>query len=162
MPGRDGRPLVMCEYFKHYERAYKMRSIYKWKLAKDCPHYQGEIMKRNTKYNVADKRERTSEGIVFASKMEMRRYEQLRVLEEAGEISGLILQPRYEIISAGRRNKAHVYTPDFQYTEDGRIVIEEVKGRKTPDYILRRDLLLLNLDKDITFREVTRGGIKEY
>jgi DNA modification methylase len=40
-----------------------------------------------------------------------------------------------------KRNKAHSYTVDFVYYENGRMIAEDVKGVKTADYILRRDKL---------------------
>lgn len=79
----------------------------------------------------------TVEGITFASKKEARRYQELRLLEKAGEIWGLACQPRYSLEVNGR--KIGEYRGDFVYgigPMDGacRAVCEDVKGFKTPLY----------------------------
>jgi hypothetical protein len=65
-------------------------------------------------------------GIVFHSKAEAERYEELLLMEQAGVISGLEVQPRYPIIVEGKR--IGVYIGDFAYVEDGQAVIEDIKG----------------------------------
>jgi hypothetical protein len=118
-------------------------------------------MRRYYKYNVAPAIERTVDGIVFASKAEVARYSALRLLERTGVIKGLQIQPAFEIIDASSRSRAHRYTADFQYTENGRVIVEEVKGCFTTDYKLRRDLFLLRYP-DICFREIHNGETREY
>ena len=39
----------------------------------------------------------TVDGVTFASKAEARRYAELKLLEQAGEIKGLELQPKFDI-----------------------------------------------------------------
>lgn len=63
-------------------------------------------------------------GIKFDSKKEMARFGQLRLLELTGQITGLQLQPVF-VLTAGVKYKA-----DFRYTEDGKTVVEEIKGGK--------------------------------
>ncbi|TGR16203.1 DUF1064 domain-containing protein, partial [Mesorhizobium sp. M1C.F.Ca.ET.196.01.1.1] len=69
----------------------------------------------------------TIDGIRFASKREALRYCDLKLLERAGEISGLKLQPRYPLTV----NSLHVatYVGDFDYTacKSGRLVTEDRK-----------------------------------
>lgn len=89
-------------------------------------------------------------GHTFASGREKRRYQQLLLLERAGKIENLGLQPKYEIIpkqikSDGKAERAAVYTADFRYMEDGVVVVEDVKSAATAklaDYVLRRKLML--------------------
>lgn len=87
------------------------------------------------------------DGITFDSKKEARRYSELKLLERAGRIDTLTLQPKFTLIPSQRRadGKAErpvVYIGDFMYRENGQFVVEDVKGFKTPDYIIKRKLLL--------------------
>lgn len=68
------------------------------------------------------------DGLVFDSRAEANRYLQLKLLERAGEITDLELQVRYDL----RVNEAKVcdYVADFRYRENGRVVVEDVKGYK--------------------------------
>ena len=90
------------------------------------------------------------DGIRFASKKEARRYSVLRLLEKAGEIEDLTLQPKFALhvpstsgqvmraakaLTQGGMFKIGEYRGDFAYLDykRGRIV-EDVKGFKTPMY----------------------------
>ncbi len=82
----------------------------------------------------------TIDGVRFASKKEAKRYGQLLLLQRAGEIAGLKLQPRYPLMVNGE--KVCVYVGDFEYT-DGRsleFVTEDAKGVKTPEFKLKAKL----------------------
>ncbi len=74
------------------------------------------------------------DGIKFDSKLEAERYVQLKILERAGVIRDLELQPEYELIPSFRKNgktwRKTVYKADFRYIlcEDDKIIIEDVKG----------------------------------
>jgi hypothetical protein len=102
------------------------------------------------------------DGFVFDSQMEANRWAELRLLEKQGLIRDLSRQVRYEIIPKTSRNRAHCYTVDFIYYENGKMVVEDVKGAKLQDYILRRDMLISSgkLNNAI-FREYTKEGIKD-
>ncbi len=79
------------------------------------------------------------DGITFASKAEASRYQELKMLQAVGYISGLILQPRFPIIVDGK--KICTYVADFSYQDSNlRHVIEDVKGMKTPVYNLKAKL----------------------
>lgn len=74
------------------------------------------------------------------SKREARRYEALKLLERAGEISNLKRQVRFRLEVNG-----HLicnYVADFTYTEGGDFVVEDVKGVRTPVYKIKRALML--------------------
>ena len=81
------------------------------------------------------------DGIWFASKKEAKRYQQLLLLEQAGEITHLELQPIYPIIYKGE--KICRYQADFRYfdTKKRMRVLEDVKGMKTPVYRLKKKLV---------------------
>ena len=85
------------------------------------------------------------DGIVFDSKREARRYKELRLMEAAGEITGLRLQPEYELIPRYKKDghtiRRTIYRADFEYrTRDGREIVEDVKGFKTDVYKLKKRL----------------------
>jgi len=92
-----------------------------------------------TKYNA---RKCEFAGMTFDSRAELRRYKELRLLERAGEITDLRRQVEYELIPKQKGERRAVYTADFVYREGGREIVEDVKGVKTRDYILRRKLML--------------------
>lgn len=79
------------------------------------------------------------DGIRFASKREARRYQELKLLEYAGGIGGLELQPRFPLVVNGV--KVGVYVADFQYEENGEIVTEDCKGVRTQVYRLKAKLV---------------------
>lgn len=88
-------------------------------------------------------------GEVFDSHMEMRRYCQLRMLEKAGRISDLKRQVKYELIPAQRDMNGKLlerpvsYIADFVYVDHDRrqVVVEDAKGARTKDYIIKRKLM---------------------
>ena len=77
---------------------------------------------RHNKYNA---RITTVDGIKFASGAEARRYCELKILERAGEISGLELQPMFRLPGGIK------YYADFRYIENGVVVVEDVKSEAT-------------------------------
>ena len=114
----------------------------------------------NKYYNV---KTRTSDGNVFDSGKEARRWEQLLLLQKAGKITELRRQVAYELIPAqyetypryskkgdrlkdGQRllERKVDYVADFVYTdaETGQTIVEDSKGMRTKDYILKRKLML--------------------
>ena len=104
----------------------------------------------------------TVDGILFDSKAEADRYLYLKRLLRAGKITDLELQKKYEIIPTqykiykryGRGGKqlkdgkmclerAATYIADFVYKDNaGNVIVEDVKGKRTKDYILKRKLML--------------------
>ena len=85
--------------------------------------------KNNNRFKVSPVEERTLGGIVFSSKKEMKRYAELQLLQRAGEVQDLELQPEFRVSI----NDQHfcTYTADFAYTEKGERVIEELKSTGT-------------------------------
>ena len=80
----------------------------------------------------------TVDGIQFASKAEAKRYGELKLLEKAGEIHDLRLQPRFPLHAITHSGSERVgdYVADFRYREGPRGIlrIEDVKGMKTALY----------------------------
>jgi hypothetical protein len=79
------------------------------------------------------------DGIEFASKKEAARYSELRLLERAGKISGLKLQVPYPIEI--NHVKICTYRADFVYLTRPGLMVEDVKGAKTPLYRLKKKLM---------------------
>ena len=78
-------------------------------------------------------------GVKFDSKAEARRYGVLKVMERTGSIENLELQPKYDLMVDG--TKCGFYKADFRYIENGKLIIEDVKGMKTPVYNLKKKLI---------------------
>ena len=107
------------------------------------------------KYN---SRKTTIDGIAFDSQKEGRRYRELMLLERAGEISDLILQPEF-ILQEGFRKNGKTYRPikyiaDFMYKEGGQIVVEDVKSPATKTQVYQLKKKLFEKRYDLTIREV--------
>jgi len=83
----------------------------------------------------------TIDGITFDSRAEGRRYTQLKLMERAGEIEAIELQPRFDLIVNGK--KCGFYKADFGYIDKAlrQRVIEDVKGVATPIYRLKKKLV---------------------
>lgn len=79
------------------------------------------------------------DGHTFASKKEGSRYSILKLLEKAGEIQDLKLQPEWKIEINGI--PICRYIADFTYTQNGVKIVEDVKGFRTKEYRLKRKLL---------------------
>ena len=116
-----------------------------------------------TKYNA---KKTTVDGITFASKLEAERYQQLRLLEKAGEICKLRLQVEMQVFQGyinpdtGEKTKSTHYIADFMYTdvEDRRIIVEDTKGMETADFRLKWKLVQSQYP-EYTFRKVTRDMV---
>lgn len=105
----------------------------------------------------------TVDGIVFDSKKEAARYRELKLLQEAGEISDLrrqvkfiLIPTQYELLDEiykkgkhkGERKPGKLlehevsYYADFVYKRNGKEVVEDVKGQRTRVYIMKRIMML--------------------
>ena len=101
----------------------------------------------------------TVDGITFDSQKEAVRYQELLLLQRAGQIFNLQRQVPFVLIPKQERNgkvveRAVVYKADFVYTENGEDIVEDVKSEatKTKEYIIKRKLLLWQFG--IRIREV--------
>ena len=89
----------------------------------------------------------TKGDLVFDSKKEALRWNELLLLRKAGAISNLERQVKFVLIPTQTRNGKVVerecsYIADFVYTENGKKVVEDVKGYRTEVYKLKRKLML--------------------
>lgn len=98
------------------------------------------------------------DGMTFDSKKEAKRYLQLKVREEKGEIKNLQTQVPFELIPAQKEpdtigpkggikkgrtiERPCQYIADFVYEENGNKIVEDSKGVRTPDYVIKRKLML--------------------
>ena len=93
----------------------------------------------------------TIDGKKFDSKAEGARYVQLKRMVNAGLITDLQCQPAFDLVVNGQ--KITRYTADFEYRDgESRRVVEDVKGVRTRDYVLRRKLMKAVLG--ITVQEI--------
>lgn len=105
------------------------------------------------------------DGITFDSKKEAQRYTELKLLEKAGKITSLCRQIEFELIPAQREMTDQIYTKgpnkgkfkpgkviehkcsyvaDFVYWDlkNNCMVVEDTKGMRTKEYIIKRKLML--------------------
>ena len=88
------------------------------------------------------------DGLTFDSVKEYRRFCELRLLEKAGQITNLQRQVKFELIPSQRIDgkvveRACNYTADFTYYSNGnQYIVEDTKGFRTKDYIIKRKLML--------------------
>lgn len=121
------------------------------------------MRKKKSKYH---SRKITRDGMIFDSLKEYRRFRELSLLEKAGEITDLqrqvefvLIPAQYTEIPTGEVYKRGVrkglpktkrvclelavkYIADFTYTENGKEIVEDAKGVRTKDYILKRKMML--------------------
>lgn len=125
---------------------------------------------QNYKANKYSNKKVVVDGVTFDSKREANRYQELLLLERVGAIKNLKTQVKYTLIPAQYekvwkpRKKAYEkgkclerecsYIADFVYVDikSGEIVVEDTKGFKTKDYIIKRKLMLYV--HDIKIKEI--------
>ena len=122
--------------------------------------YRWQRTSKTNKYNA---KKVSVDGIEFDSKKEARRYQELLLLQKAGEIYMLERQKVYELLPAQREpdtvgkrggvikgkllERAVEYVADFVYTDkNGKTVVEDVKGFREGGayavFVLKRKLML--------------------
>lgn len=115
-----------------------------------------EMLQQESKYH---SKKITVDGETFDSLKEYRRFCELRLLQRAGKITDLKRQVKFVLIPTQREpdkigvrggvKKGRVieqecaYLADFTYyTDAGDYVVEDTKGFRTADYIIKRKLML--------------------
>lgn len=107
----------------------------------------------------------TVNGITYDSRKEYKRHVELSLLEKAGAITDLqtqvkfvLIPAQYETIPTGEFYKIGAkkgqpktkkvcveqpatYYADFVYIENGKKIVEDTKGFRTKDYIIKRKLM---------------------
>lgn len=89
----------------------------------------------------------TIDGVTYDSLKEYHRFCDLKLMQRVGIITGLQRQVKYELIPTQRINGKMIERPvnyyaDFVYKMDRQLVVEDVKGYKTPEYVIKRKLML--------------------
>lgn len=122
-------------------------------------NYPGRRKATGSSGNKYGNRKIFEDGEVFDSRKEYRRWKELILLVKAGEISQLKRQVKYTLIPSQREpditgprggirpgkliEREVSYIADFVYTDkDGQTVVEDCKGMRTKEYIIKRKLLL--------------------
>lgn len=109
------------------------------------------------------KRVTSPDGLRFDSIKERDRYCVLKLMERAGRITGLRRQVKFELLPTQRAESTEVYKggpqkglpkpgavlekavsyiADFTYYQDGKYIVEDVKGVRTEAYKLKRKMML--------------------
>lgn len=101
------------------------------------------------------------DGEIFDSRKEARRWQELRLAERADAIRDLQRQVKYIVVPAQREpdqrgprggvikgktiERPVYYIADFVYYDvnANEIIVEDTKGMRTPEYIIKRKLMLL-------------------
>jgi hypothetical protein len=108
----------------------------------NCHNWRRQLKTKVNKYG--NERHNEIYGHKFDSKKEMNRYRQLKILEDAKVIHGLKVHLMYPLIVNGC--KIADYEADFVYYEQGMLVVEDVKGFKTPVYGIKKKLMFALFD----------------
>lgn len=127
----------------------------RWKNYATVRRKNQAVVKTETKYH---SKKITLDGQEFDSKKEAKRWAELWYLQRAGQISGLERQVKFVLIPAQREpdrigvrggtirgkvlEREVAYYADFVYRENGETVVEDAKGMRTKDYIIKRKLML--------------------
>lgn len=107
------------------------------------------MLHRNSKYH---SNKIFMDGMKFDSKKEAERYLQLIAMQEEGEITDLQRQVKYLLIPSQKETigkktmvieRECAYYADFVYKDkEGRQIVEDVKGMLTPEYVMKRKMML--------------------
>lgn len=96
------------------------------------------VKKARNKYN---NKKVVVEDIPFDSKKEANHYLELKALEDDGKINGLELQKVFMLIPKQADERPVTYVADFYYkTTDGQEIVEDTKGWRTSNYIIKRKM----------------------
>ena len=98
------------------------------------------------------------DGIIFDSMKEAKRYKELSLMEKSGAIQNLQRQVKFVLIPAQREpdtigkyggihkgkliERECAYVADFVYQEKGKTVVEDTKGMRTTEYVIKRKMML--------------------
>lgn len=128
--------LKICGVCGHLSGQHLIVPLWQCVECSDCPGYS-EVKVPN-KFGA---RRTEVDGFWFSSKLEANRYLQLSMMEKAGEIKHLSLQPKFPLVVNG--DKIAVYIADFEYIDcrTGAKVVEDTKGFRTREYKLKKKLV---------------------
>lgn len=118
--------------------------------------------KKKQKFN---NRKTVVDGISFDSKLESKRYIELKELEKRGLIKDLELQKCFELIPKfkkdGKTYRKACYYCDFCYfdTRESKIIVEDVKGVRTDVFKLKKKLFEY-VYPEFTIKEIRNEKLK--
>ena len=125
-------------------QAYEAKLGRPLKRAKPVEEREKAVEQRKSKHN---NKKCEFNGMQFDSHRELSRYTQLLTDLRMGSIRDLhrqvtfVLAPAVHIESNKRKTPALRYVADFIYVEDGRLIVEDVKGMKTRAYLQKKHLM---------------------
>lgn len=99
------------------------------------------------------------DGIAFDSKKEAARYQELKLMERAGVIKDLSLQPNFLLQDKfkykGKAQRKIEYIADFMYwdCEKKTCIVEDVKGVRTEVYKIKKKIFLKKYGEKYDFIE---------
>lgn len=81
---------------------------------------------------------------IFDSIQESKRYKELKILLKSGKIHNLELQPHFLLQESFKKNgktyRKIEYVADFMYIENGKTIVEDVKGLQTDVFKIKHKL----------------------
>jgi hypothetical protein len=93
------------------------------------------------RYKRSPKEDRTWNGRVYDSKLEMVTAQKLHTLQAHGKIFDLKEQVPFELVPKDGKLRAIHYRADFTWIEDGELVVGDAKGHRTQLYTLKYRLM---------------------
>lgn len=127
----------MCIAIKHLRRTMTIEEFKAMRVA-------SALRKRSKKPN----KYHAEKSGGYDSKKEHKRANELKLMQRAGLIANLREQVKYVLIPTQRDSAGNLmerecsYYADFVYDVDGKTVVEDTKGVRTPEYRLKRKLML--------------------
>ena len=87
------------------------------------------------------------DGVTFDSRKEYKRFRELSLMQKSGTITDLKLQVPFVLIPTQKIDgkvveRSTKYVADFTYYKDGEFIVEDTKGFRTKEYIIKRKLML--------------------
>lgn len=100
------------------------------------------------------------DGYVFDSKLEAKRFTELKTMLKLGNIFNLTLQKKFILQDGfrynGKAERAITYVCDFYYIDkQGNEYVEDAKGFKTDVYAIKRKMFLFKYPS-LIFKEIMR------
>ncbi|GEN30255.1 hypothetical protein HNQ35_000041 [Cerasibacillus quisquiliarum] len=122
-----------------------------------------KMSKRRSKYR---NKKVQLDGHTFDSKAEARYYQELKLMERAGEILFFRLQPRYRLLDGfekhGKKHRAIDYIADFEiHHKDGSIEVVDIKGYKTDVFRIKEKMFNKKYPHKLSILKLEKGRFVE-
>ncbi len=131
---KDNASCGSCIYFTDCNKLLHVEK----ETQRECSLFSGKKAKYNNQKAVID-------GHTFPSQKEANRYMELKMLQRAGVVTSIELQPEFMLkdgfVKGGKKFLPIKYRADFRVTyRDGHIEIEDTKGYGTKEFAIKRKL----------------------